>query len=134
MFWSYLLIVLAFALLFSLLLGAGLGWRHPARRDDAGGSLAFAFLILLLSIWAFGAWITPWGPVFYGVPWLSLLLVGLFVTLLILAISAPSRRPRRPATAVTPEREEEAAAAVFGTFFWLLLLGLLIAIVVKYIP
>lgn len=75
---------------------------------------------------------SPWGPVVYDTPWLALLFIGIFVSLLILAIAAPPRRPRTPLEAEVEAREEVAAATAFGLFFWVLIVGLLIAAVVSY--
>lgn len=132
MFWINLLFVFLFALLLGSILSWGFGWRHPARSDAVGASFLFLFLILLLAMWAGGVWFVPWGPVFYGTPWLELLLIGLFVSLLILAVTASARRPRAPSALEAQAQEESTEATMFGSFFWLLLIGLLVVIVVGY--
>ncbi len=135
MFWIDLIFVLFFALLLSSILSWGFGWRHPARRDTVGTSFFFLFLILLVVMWAGGAWMEPWGPIVYGTPWLSLLLIGVFVSLLILAVVTPERPVRRPRTPAEQEavREEVETATAFGVFFWIVIAGLLIAALISYL-
>ncbi|MEJ2589482.1 MAG: hypothetical protein P8165_18245, partial [Deltaproteobacteria bacterium] len=79
-------------------------------------------------------WMEPRGPVFYGTPWLGLLLTGIFVSLLILAVAAPVRpvKPRTPAEA-EEVREEVETATAFGVFFWIVVIGLFIAVLISYL-
>ena len=132
MFWIDLLFVFLFAVILSGILSWGFGWRHPAAADAVGASIAFLFVILLFTVWAVTAWLPPWGPVWYDTPWLSILLVGVLVSILILAIAAPVRRPRTPTQAAAEAREEAVTATAFGVFFWVLIAGLLIAIALSY--
>jgi hypothetical protein len=137
MFILDLLVVLVIALVITAILSAVAGWRHPAYRDM--GTLpgaVFLFLILVFFIWAGGIWLVPFGPTLWGVSWLPFLIVGLIVALLIAALSPPAPPPRTPAEAVEEaerEREQEAVAATaFGVVFWVLLIGLIGAVVVNY--
>ncbi len=129
----YLIFILVFALILSMILSWGLGWRHPARSDPAGVSFLFLFLILLFTMWAGSVWIRPWGPMIYNTPWLEILLIGLFVSLLILAVAAPIRRGRTPSEPEAETTEEAVAATAFGLFFWILILGLLIGMIISYL-
>ena len=132
-----ILVVLVFVFLFALILSSilawGFGWRHPARSDAVGTSVLFLFLILMFAMWAGGAWLPPWGPLWYGIPWLNLLFVGLLVSLLVLAIATPVRRPRTSREAVEQAEEAAVVGTAFGLFFWVLMVGLLIAVVVRYL-
>lgn len=132
MFWIDILFIFLFALILSSILGWGLGWRHPAAGDAVAVSITFLFVILMLSTWAAMAWLPPWGPLLYGTPWLSILLVGLLVSLLILAVATPVRRPRTPTQEAAQAREEVLTATAFGVFFWIFIVGFLGAIAVKY--
>lgn len=129
MFFTDFLFVLALALILSGVLAWGFGWRHPARSDAVGPSALFLFLILLFAMWAGGAWLPPWGPVWYGTAWLMFLLVGLVISLLILAIATPIRSPRPP----RKTDAEEVVGTVFGIFFWILMIGLFVAVLVRYL-
>lgn len=126
MFWLDLLFILLFALLLSSILAWGFGWRHPAAGDAVGTSAIFLFFILLFMMWSIGSWMQPFGAVAYGTRWLGLLLVGIFVSLLMLAVAAPVRRARTP-------RQSAAATSAFGAFFWILVLALLIAGALSYL-
>lgn len=132
MFWIDLMFIVVFALGLSFIMAWGIGWRHPARAEAAGASILFLFIVLFVSMWAGAGWFRPWGPVVYGTPWLSLLLFGIFVSLLILAVSVPFTRPR---TAHEAEAQAETAAAVgktFGIFFWILIGVLIVAGIFHY--
>lgn len=112
-------LILAVAL--GLLLTAVLGRRGPWAAPWA------IFLVLFLFIWAGGVWTAPFGPRAYGIYWMPFLFFGVLVTLLIAAGAEPPY-PRRRAAGPEHGVPEMAAAVGLSTFFWLLIVGLLIAI------
>jgi hypothetical protein len=126
-------LVLAFivAVVFSLLLAGLLGWERPGRQGF-WPSLLFLFFLLFLTVWAGGTWMTPFGPVVWGVSWLPFFLVGLFIALLLAAI-VPPMRPRNRREAMMQAEAEAGAAAMLSTFFWILLVALAIAVVIHYL-
>lgn len=128
-----LLFVLVLALILSSVLAWGFGWRHPARADAVGASMLFLFFILMLAMWAGWAWLPAWGPLLYGTPWLTLLLVGVLLSLLVLALVVPSRPTRPPRGTTEPAEDVAAVGTIFGIFFWILMVGLLIAIISRYL-
>jgi len=132
MFWVDLLFVLLFALALGSILSWGFGWQRPGRTSGAGASFLFLFLILLFAMWAGAGWLRPWGPTAYGTPWLGLLLVGLFVSLLILAITPPANKPWTPSEARAEAREEAEMAKAYGTVFWILIVALVIVAIIGY--
>ena len=99
-------------------------------------AVVFLFLLLFLLIWAGGAWIGPFGPLVWASAWLPFLLVGLILGLVILAVAEPRDRRRRPtareAREPTDEERLAGAAMVYGAFFWILMLLLLVAIIAAY--
>jgi hypothetical protein len=132
MFWVDLIFIIVFAALLSSLIGYGLGWRHPARADATGSAVLFMFFILFFIMLAANTWLQPWGPVVVGTPWLSLLVVGLVVCLLALAVAAPIRGAETPPAPGAAPPEKAVAGAVFGVFFWVLILVLLVAVGLSY--
>jgi len=135
--WSSVLVAVVIAILFTLVLVSLLGWRRPgaAQTESVVTSAVFFFMILFLSTWAAGAWISPRGPLAFGVPWLAWLAVALVVTLTLAAITQPWDRRRsrnaEPTTAATttPGHAGEIVAAGFGLAFWLLMVVLLLVAV-----
>lgn len=85
-FIAALLVAFALSTIFVLAFGSGL----TTDRTIWAGFMLF-FLIVWLATWGVGSWMAPYGPMAYGVPWLSFLLIGLIVAL-IAAASLPSRR------------------------------------------
>lgn len=111
------------------------------------GSFWTFFLVLLFTVWAASLWVDPVGPVFWGIAWIPLFLVGLLFALLLAAIPTDNNRlpnkesnrkfVSRDGKAPSPEEIEEArettrtAAAVSG-IFWIFLLILLIVVIAGY--
>lgn len=126
MFITGLLLALFLAILFTIIFATGL------RGQGWGMGLLFFFLILFLVTWAGGLWLTPIGPVWGGVPWFSYLMVALVIGLL-LATLTPDRR-RIPGDLSAKRKSEARAETVIAVdvLFWLLVLGLLIAIAARY--
>lgn len=127
MFLLDLLFVLVFALLLTAIFGAGF-----CRQRESGILLGF-FIILFLAIWAGGIWIVPFGPYLWGVPWLTFLLMGLLMALLLSTFSTQGQRPRTRAEAVAQAEEASAAVVFFNVFFWILVIVLLVAIIARYV-
>ena len=124
--WTTLVFILFCSLLFSAVVGWGFGWRHPARESSTGASILFLCVILFLSMSATAVSMKPLGPRLYGIPWLAILSTGLVVSLLSLAFARPLRKPRQATEASEYREGQTTARAVFGLFFWLLCLALLI--------
>jgi len=126
MFFVDLLFALAVALLLTAIFAAGFRNRGP------WAAWWVFLLVVFLAAWAGGVWITPFGPLLFDTYWLPILVVGLIFALL-LAAAVPARAPRTRAEAIAEARAEEEAAAAFSVFFWILLIGLAIAIVLAYV-
>jgi membrane protein implicated in regulation of membrane protease activity len=119
------------ALMLSIFFSMFSGRNWPREGAGWGGALFF-FLIVWLATWGVGAWVTPVGPVLWGVPWLGFLFLAVIVALL-LSASSPPRRPRTLTQAIVQQseqaQEERIAVAIFSVYFWILL-GVLIAVLV----
>lgn len=130
-----------FIVLLIVLLVGGLFASLGARGPWAG--LVWFFLILFVATLALGTWVRPIGPVVWNVPWLTFLIVAIFIALLI-AAATPGRRngggyrpthdlPLEGDSATTSAvgthhhlprdpRDATATATALGTFFWIFLL------------
>ncbi len=132
MIWLDILFAFVAAVIFTLLLAGLLGWRHPAgAATGAGEAILFAFIVLFLGAWVGGIWIAPLGPTLGGVSWVPFALAALFVMFLLLA-AAPLRRQSPGDRPVQQQPEEPVPSMVFGSFFWLLVIALLVALIVAY--
>lgn len=119
-----LLAALFIALVLVALFSFGFGRPGPW-----GGFLWF-FLVVFLGAWAIGLWAEPVGPAAWGVAWVPILFGALLLALLIAAIP-----PTGTAPAAAPEPDVGTAAVVgaLGVFFWALLVGLLLAILLAFL-
>lgn len=95
----------------------------------------FFFLMLFLLILAGGLWIRPFGPTFYGVFWLPLVIVGLFAGLF-LYHSTPDRLPRNRREKVQRMQKQEERRQLeqltyvtLDIFFWIIIILLIISII-----
>ncbi len=123
-----LLFAFLMAMLFTMVFCVGL--RRPGPWSNV---LAF-FVVVFLAAWAGSLWISPGGPLFLGVYWLPVVLVALLFALLLAAV--PPQRPPHVKT-ISESREEaqqeRAVERVFDVFFWALLLGFAIVILLGYL-
>lgn len=110
------------ALLISLLFA-------PGYRKGSYMPLAIFFFILFMAGIASQYWITPFGPVWYGISWMPILLVILIFTFL---FAAPSPYERRRIVKSNDDEKQAASAAVaaISIYLWLLFTILFIAIIV----
>jgi hypothetical protein len=136
---------LVIALLLSLLFAAII-----RRRGPRSGFFWF-FVLILMATWAGGIWARPLGPSLWGVNWLSFLIVGLIVALLVtlnaLRDSPGKQYPRVERDAQLSRnqtqdlleevnRKKDSRQLTYVTlsiFFWLLLLMLIATILSRYL-
>jgi hypothetical protein len=127
-------------LLVSLVIGLILTAIFVALFDVTGpwGSFWVFLLIVVFGAWIGGLWFRPFGPALFGVTWVPFLLMGLLFAILLAAAvpvapAPPPPPPATPAEARAEVRAEEAAATAFGLFFWILLVGFIIFVVLGYV-
>lgn len=91
------------------------------------GSLWAFFVIILLAVFAADAWVGPVGPYFFDeIYWVPPLAVGLLIALL-LAATTPSPKTRSELELEKKElARNESTSVALGTFFWFLLVILLV--------
>lgn len=132
MFFIDLMIVFVIAVILSLLFAGPFAWRRPGQ-EVFWGNAFFLFLVFFFISWAGGVWLSPFGPVLWGAYWAPFVLIAFILGLLLLAL-VPPRRPRTRREAIIQQAKEETAAkAALDFFLWILVLGLFIAIIVRYV-
>lgn len=103
------------------------------RSTGPWGSFWTFFIIILLAVFATEVWIGPVGPFFHDrIYWIPPLAVGVLIALL-LAASTPGSKKRNKLKLQDREiAEKERTKIAMGTFFWFLLMVLLVFIVVGF--
>ncbi|MBD3427086.1 MAG: hypothetical protein GF409_07660 [Candidatus Omnitrophica bacterium] len=101
------------------------------RKRGPWPSVWMFFAVIFLVSWAGSLWIVATGPVFYGIPWLTILIIGL-ITAVLLASVAPPQPPRTKAEVAEKAKQVEATEEVFNFFFWILVILLVFVIVLGY--
>ncbi len=102
------------------------------RRTGPWGSFWSFLLVLILGMLLFTVWTEPYGPVYWGIGWIDLLIIGLLFALL-LAAASPSLRQGRHVSEEeilpdTEPRKMPERVAVSG-FFWILILLFVVLII-----
>lgn len=121
--WSQLIFAILVAAVFTLLFVLGLRRRGP------WNNFFVFFLIILLTVWAAALWVGPVGPAFYGIYWLPLIMVGLFVAILLASFRPSIRSGTQTARqAYEEEQKKRELKDVFDVFFWILIAFLVILI------
>jgi hypothetical protein len=94
------------------------------------------FLVLGLIIWVASLWITPIGPMWNGIAWADLLVIGILITLLLAATSEAKKHSSEYRTRegevdlVAESKKDTTAITLFGVFFWLFVATLVVLLVV----
>ena len=98
------------------------------------GSIVLFFLLIFLAAWAGSVWIQPVGPVLWGVAWVPMLVLALLMGLLLAAVTHRGVKEslKSKSIAEDPDPEHVVTAVAIGTFFWLLILGILLVIIIGY--
>lgn len=105
-----------------------LAWAFSPRGKNSYAPVIVFFFILFLSGVAAQFWIVPFGPVFWGIAWIPVLVIILIIALL---FSAPSPYERRKAPVESKEEASTSTVAI-GLFVWVLFILLLVAVLTGY--
>lgn len=127
MFFFEFLFVLLLTLILTTMFAVGI------RRRTTWNILLPFFLILFLATWATGIWIRPIGPVIGGIFWLPFLVIGLLYAFLLTAFIPSSQPPRTSREKVRQKVREQEVLSVLNVFFWLLIIGLIVVIIARYL-
>lgn len=130
--WS-LLVAFLFAAALTLALVGPFGFRRRGAKQGEGILLTMLLIfgILFVVTVAAGIAIPAAGPIAFGVPWLTYLLVALVAALVIAAALPNTPRERAGLSAIDPAVEpgRAAATAVFGITIYAVVLLLVAALV-----
>ena len=139
---DYIAILIIAGVLAGLLVGL-VGWRHThdATRAEWMPALLFAFTVIVLALWAASLWIVPATATaaIYFSAWISLVVIGALIALIIAAVTLPHRRPKTAAKVAEQGNarggkvDDDTAAFAFGISFWILVLTFLALIVAGYV-
>jgi len=124
-----ILFSLFFAVFFAILLTNVFGRRGPG---PANGLIFFMTLIFFFS-WAIGGWLTPMGPVHWGIAWLGYLIIAFFVALLLGTLlpyskalgNSEGERKLSDDELFQQKANKHPMELGFGIFFWLTVIALL---------
>jgi len=127
---------LFFALLITLLLTVV--FTGLLRTRGPWSSIPLFFIVLFLTTWAGGVWLSPAVPLGWSGRWLPFLVVGLIVSLLLAAVVVVEEEPINGSTVELVDikkkkKERKAILTTLSVFFWVLLAVLLVTIIVRYI-
>ena len=105
------------------------------------------FIIIALTLSAVSVWVPPAGPIWYGAPWIDLLITGLLISFILSAVTPSHSEYRRrmyesdvlSGDGSIPEHgsdnyhnhsHQQKPLITAGSFFWMLLLLLCVLIIV----
>jgi hypothetical protein len=126
MFLTDLLFVLIITMTLTALFTVGF------RRHRTWPVLLGFFVILFMTTWAAGVWMTPIGSSLWGVPWLSFLIVGILFALLLTAI-IPLSISTRDRDNTSLEGERTVGIEIFNLFFLILIIALAMTVFIHYV-
>lgn len=125
-----IIFIFVLAVILSYVFVGPIGWRRR-EAEQAWAAVLFVFPVLFFAFWAANLWIAPIGPVYWGVAFFPVVIVGL-VLILLIAAAAPPRARNTPVVETTENSKTAAPDVALGFFFWLVLLLLIGAIVAAY--
>lgn len=97
------------------------------------GSFWTFFSVTLLAVIAADLWIEPIGPYYGDIYWLPPLVVGLIIAFLLAATSPPNKPIPRLKEPLNEMVEKQSTVIALGTFFWFLLILMLLLIVLGFL-
>ena len=118
-------------LIFAFIIGAAIAWVWASTFNTHGPwkSFFWFFMVIFLFTWGVGSWLVPFGPVGWGVAWTPFVVTGLFMAVLLTAVTPRKdrRRPNRGPNSGAVQAVEQAIetrAETMDMFFWVLMVAL----------
>ena len=123
MFITDLFVALAFGFIIVWIIYFIFGTKGP------WNSFLWFLLVVSLFSWAGGIWLVPFGPAWHGTNWLPIILMGILISLVLVAATPKAFRKR-----ITGEEKVvvEAERAIFDGLIWILIASLLILAFGRY--
>jgi hypothetical protein len=90
------------------------------------------FSIIFLATLSGQLWITPFGPVTWGISWVPLILVALFFYMLLFALIPPQPITPMPVEDKKTEKTSTPSLLALGLFFWIVIILLLASVIAGY--
>jgi hypothetical protein len=127
MSWLALALALSISLVLTFVFAAALRGELRRRPLELGGAALAFFVVVLLATWAGGVWLAPFGPQVWGISWLSFLLIGVVVALMLAAGAIAS--PRHAEVGARSELWRVQGSLLF----WILVAVLLFSVALAYL-
>jgi hypothetical protein len=121
-----ILLALGIAIVLTLLFTFGLRRRGP------WSNVLLFFLLIFLAAWTASIWISPVGPPLFGIFWVSPLMVGVILALL-LAAAFPTTPKAKRREEIDLQKGPSSVAAVVDVFFVILLIVFAAVILIGYL-
>ncbi len=120
-------------LLAAIFLGVGLVFLLSMFFGTKGpwGSLLWFFIVVSLFAWVGGVWLRPYGPIYWGVGWVPIVVIGCAIAILLTAVS-PRNPDHRFASTKHLKADIEARNASVDVFFWFLVIFLVMLAMSHY--
>jgi hypothetical protein len=119
--------IIAIAVILALVFFYGL------RKTGPWGSLWAFILVLVSAMLLYTVWTDPYGPVYWGIGWVDLLIIALLFALLLAAATPPtySQQAYMRNDEILPETEEERKydLIVSRGIFWVLIILFVVLII-----
>jgi hypothetical protein len=123
------LVSLIFAFFLSIFFTLILTYFFKRRAPGPFGGMLYFFAIVFLFTVAIGVWISPQpGPRIMNIPWVSLIGIGLLITLLLAEI-LPHRETRLVRVG-EDSKDEEVLEKEFSALAWIMIVVLVLAIII----
>lgn len=125
-----LLTALFVGLLFTILLSVAF-W---GARGISYGIVAL-FSVVFLAVWAGGIWFAPVAGRMGYLYFFPFIVMGFLVIVLVAALKPPHwgyRKKRSRADTLEKQPEDKEIGKAFNIFFWVLIIGLVVAVIIRY--
>ncbi len=119
------LIAFIIAMFFTMVLAVS-GQKHRSWKK-----IVTIFLIILFTSWAGGVWITPVGPSFLGIYWISFFIIALILAL-VMEIMASLHATDSNIDKRENQKKEETLEIVLSISFFMLMIAVIIIIIAGY--